>query len=184
MTFEEKTLSSQKIYSGKVINLKIDDVTSKSGVSKREIVEHGGGSVIAAVTEDNNMVLVLQFRKPVGRVMLEAPAGKREKGEQPIDTAIRELKEETGYTAKTMRHLTKIYTTPGYSEEVLDLFLASELEAGETDFDDNESIEVVEYPISELKDKVMKGEIEDSKTQVAILMASEIIGLGDKDYEV
>ena len=98
MTFEEKTLNSQRIYEGKIINLRKDQVTVSNGTSYREIIEHNGGAVLAAVTEDEKMVMVRQFRKPAERMMLEVPAGKIDPGEQPLEAALRELKEETGYT--------------------------------------------------------------------------------------
>ena len=97
MTFEEKTLKTERIYEGKIINLRRDEVTTVSGTSFREIVEHNGGAVIAAVTGQGKMVMVKQYRKPAGRVMLEAPAGKIDPGEDPRDAALREL--EAGETS-------------------------------------------------------------------------------------
>ena len=110
MTFEEKTLDTQRIYEGAIINLRRDKVTVQNGTSYREIVEHNGGAVLAALTPEGKMVMVRQFRKPAERVMLEVPAGKIDAGELPERAAVRELKEETGYTAGTVRHLTSFYT--------------------------------------------------------------------------
>ena len=98
MTFEEKTLKSERIYEGAIINLRRDKVTVQHGTSYREIVEHNGGAVLAAVTDRGRLVMVRQFRKPAERVMLEVPAGKIDPGEKPEEAAVRELKEETGYT--------------------------------------------------------------------------------------
>ena len=102
MTFEEKTLKSERIYEGTIINLRRDKVTVQHGTSYREIVEHNGGAVLAAVTDRGRLVMVRQFRKPAERVMLEVPAGKIDPGEKPEEAAVRELKEETGYTAGTV----------------------------------------------------------------------------------
>ena len=107
MTFEEKTISTERIYEGAILNLRKDRVTVKNGESFREIVEHLGGAVIAAVKDDGRMIMVRQYRKPAQRIMLEVPAGKRDPGEDcPEKTALRELKEETGYTAE---HLSLIH---------------------------------------------------------------------------
>ena len=116
------------------------------------------------------MVMVRQFRKPAERVILEAPAGKIDPGEESLHAAIRELKEETGYTAKNVTLLTRFYPSVGYSEEKLDLYLCTELTAGETCFDENEAIDIEEMEIETLYQMVMAGEIQDAKTIIAILM--------------
>lgn len=175
MIFEEKTLKSELIYEGKILNLRRDTVTVMTGTSSREIIEHNGGAVIGALTDDGNLIMVKQFRKAAEKVLLEVPAGKRDGNEDSIDVAIRELKEETGYTAEEMIHLTTMYPTPGYSEEALGIFLARGLVPGETDFDENEAIDICEYPLAELVDMVMRGEIEDGKTQLTILMVKEYL---------
>jgi len=172
MTFEEKTISSERIYEGKILNLRKDTVEAFGNqISAREIVEHPGGVAIVAITDDNKMVMVKQFRKAAEKVMLEVPAGKHEKGEDTLKTAVRELKEETGYTASEIKLLTKFYASVGYTEEVLYLYLCTGLTSGETEFDEHEAIEIVEYKLDDLYDMVMSGEIEDAKTIVAILMA-------------
>ena len=107
MTFEEKTLKSEKIYEGAIINMRRDKVTVQGGTSYREIIEHNGGAVIAALTEDRKLVMVRQYRKPADKVMLEVPAGKIDPGEKPIEAAVRELKEETGYAASKVEFLTE-----------------------------------------------------------------------------
>jgi ADP-ribose pyrophosphatase len=172
MAFEVKTLSSEIIYEGKILNLRKDTVETANGsVSYREIVEHSGGVAVAAITHDNKMVMVRQFRNPAGRIVLEAPAGKREKDEDPAETAERELKEETGYTASNIKLLTKFFASVGYSEEVIHIYLCTGLTPGETEFDDNESLDIIEYDLDELYQMVLRGEVEDSKTIIAILMA-------------
>ena len=172
MTYEEKTLSTERIYEGKILNLRKDKVSVIGGnTSYREIVEHSGGATMAAVTADGKMLMVKQFRKPAGKVMLEAPAGKLEPGEDPLEAAKRELKEETGYTAANVRKLCAFYSSVGYSEEVLTLYLCTDLTPGETDFDENEAIDNVEVPLDELYRMAVAGEIDDAKTLIAIFMA-------------
>jgi ADP-ribose pyrophosphatase len=181
MTFEEKTIKSDRIYEGKIINLRKDTVTTKNGQSVREIVEHKGGAVIAAVTENGGMLMVRQYRKPSQCVMFEVPAGKIDPGEEPVDTALRELREETGYTARYIEYLTKMWPSVGYSEEILYIYLCADLKKGETDFDENEAIDIEEHDIGELFDMVMNGEIEDGKSQVAILMTKALLDSGRLD---
>ena len=170
MTFEEKTLKSEKIYKGAIINLRRDKVTVQGGTSYREIIEHNGGAVIAALTEDKRLVMVRQYRKPADKVMLEVPAGKIDPGEKPLEAAVRELKEETGYTAEKVEFLTQFYPSVGYSEEVLYLYLCTGLIPGETNFDENEAIDIEEVELDRLFKMAMSGEIDDAKTLIAILM--------------
>jgi ADP-ribose pyrophosphatase len=174
MTFEEKTLKSERIYEGAIINLRRDQVTVEHGTSYREIVEHNGGAVLAAITREGKMVMVRQYRKAAQRVMLEAPAGKIDKGEQAEAAAIRELKEETGYTAGKVTFLTKFFPSVGYSEEVLYLYLCTDLTPGETCFDENEALDIEEMDLDVLHRMVMDGDIEDGKTAVAILMVKSL----------
>ncbi|MBQ9931578.1 MAG: NUDIX hydrolase [Firmicutes bacterium] len=178
MTFEEKTLESQRIYEGAILNLRKDKVTVKGdATSYREIVEHNGGVTLAAITPEGKMVMVRQFRYAAGKVVLETPAGKIEKGEDPLVTAGRELKEETGYTAGKITHLSSFYSSIGYSTEVIHLYFAEDLTPGETDFDDNEAIDIVEIDVAELKRMALAGEIEDGKTLTAILTAAARMGI-------
>ena len=174
MTFEEKTLKSEKIYDGAIINLRRDKVTVQGGISYREIVEHNGGAVMAALTEDKKLIMVRQYRKPAGKVILEVPAGKIDPGEKPMDAAIRELKEETGYTASKVELLTEFYPSVGYSEEKLYLYLCTGLAPGETCFDENEAIDIEEIQLDKLFKMAMCGEIDDAKTLIAILMVKSL----------
>lgn len=175
MTFEEKTLSSEYVYKGKLIKVRREHVTTRAGTSTREIVDHPGGAVIAAVNDDETMVMVRQYRKAVGRVVLEAPAGKIDEGEEPEHAALRELKEETGYSAMNIRRLTRMYPSVGYSNEKLYIYLCTGLVSGKTDPDPGESIDVEEYTIDKLFNMVMDGEIEDAKTQVAVMMTKAVL---------
>lgn len=178
MTFEEKTLESQMIYEGAIINLRRDKVTVEKGTSYREIIEHNGGAVLAAVTDEGKMVMVRQYRKPAERVMLEVPAGKIDPGETPFETACRELKEETGYTPGEVKYLTEFYPSVGYSEEVLYLYICTGLTAGETCPDENEALDVLEMDVEELYGMVMRAEIRDAKTIIAIMMVRDLIREG------
>ena len=178
VTFEEKTIDTERIFEGKIINVRRDRVTVMEGESFREIVEHNGGAVVAAVKPDGKMIMVRQYRKPAERVMLEVPAGKIDQGENPETAALRELKEETGYTARKIRKLTQMYPSVGYSEELLYLFLCTDLIPGETAFDENEAIDIEEYPIEQLASMVMNGEIQDGKSQITILMVKELFASG------
>lgn len=177
MVFEEKTISSEMIYKGRILNLRKDKVHVKDNqTSYREIIEHNGGVALAAVTDEGKLVMVRQYRKAAEKAVLEVPAGKIEIGEDRMLTAKRELKEETGYTAENFLHLTSFYSSIGYSTEVVHLYLATKLTPGETDFDDNEAIDILEYDVSALKSMVLNAEIEDAKTIVAILLIASRMG--------
>ena len=170
MIVEEKTLDSQRIYEGKILNLRKDRVTTRDGESYREIVEHNGGAAVAAITDEGKIVMVRQYRKAFDGAILEVPAGKIEKGDDPFDTIKRELREETGYRAGKITFLTKMLPSVGYTQEVVHIYLAQELTPGDTDLDDNEAIEVIEMDFQLVLDMVMRGEIKDAKTIIAILM--------------
>ena len=171
MIVEEKTLSSEMIYRGAILNLRKDKVTVKEGrTSYREIVEHDGGVIILGVTSEGMIPMIRQYRKPAGQVMFELPAGKLEKGEDPTDAALRELKEETGYTAGNIEYVVAFYPTVGYSEEVLHIFFATDLSAGDADPDENESIDIELYTPDELYEMINRGEMNDGKTMLALLL--------------
>ncbi len=176
MIVEENTISSERIYEGRILNLRKDKVHVKDGkTSYREIVEHNGGVALAAVTRDGKMVMVRQYRKAAEKAVLEVPAGKIEREEDHRITAERELKEETGYSAGRIEYITSFYSSIGYSTEVIYLYYATDLTPGDTDFDDNESIEILEYDLKALKGMVFSGEIEDAKTIAAILLVESIM---------
>ncbi|WP_027399279.1 NUDIX hydrolase [Anaerovorax odorimutans] len=179
MVFEEKTISSERIYEGTIFNVRKDKVTVKDNkTSYREIVEHNGGVAIAAINEEGKLLLVKQFRKAAEKVVLEVPAGKIEKGEESDQgiTALRELKEETGYTAGNIEFMTSFYSSIGYSTEIIYIYFATDLTPGETDFDENEAIETYAYDIDELLNMIKEGKIQDGKTITAILLASLKLG--------
>ncbi len=172
MNFEEKTLSSECVYDGKIMKVCRDDVEIATGKhSFREVVHHSGGVVIAALKDDNTILTVKQFRYPLKQTIIELPAGKLEKDENPDLAAARELEEETGYKAKNWKSLGFIYTSPGYSDEKLYLYLATGLEFVGEHPDDGEVLKAYEYPLDEFIQKVKSGEISDAKTVCAIMRA-------------
>jgi ADP-ribose pyrophosphatase len=176
MVYEEKTMKCERIYEGKILNLRIDTVElPEKKYSKREIVEHPGGVGIVTVTDDNCVILVKQYRKAVNKTLLEIPAGKIEVNEEPRETAIRELKEETGYDAKEFKYLLEFYTSPGYCNEKIYLFLARGLIEGKQELEDGEYCEIVKYSIDDLLKMIDRGEIIDSKTIIGIYAAKNYI---------
>ncbi len=176
MIYEEKTMKSDKIYEGKIVNLRVDTVElPDKKYSKREIVEHPGGVALVPITEEGKLVLVKQYRKAIERFILEVPAGKLEINEEPRLTAIRELKEETGYTAKNIEYQVEFYTSPGFSNEKIYIFLASDLEKGDQELDNGEFIEIEEYDIDQLIRMIDRGEIIDAKTIISINIAKKYI---------
>lgn len=176
MKLEEKTLNKNYIFNGKIINVRVDEALLPNGVTaKREVVEHPGGVCVAAVTDKDEILLVKQFRYPYGEVILEVPAGKRDrKDEDPLECGKRELREETGAVADEFISLGELYPTPGYCGEIIWLFAAKGLTFGETDPDDDEFVEVEKVPFQTAVEMVLNGEIKDAKTQTAILKLNEL----------
>ncbi|MCW3098597.1 MAG: ADP-ribose pyrophosphatase [Chthonomonadaceae bacterium] len=180
MELTETVIGTEPIYSGRVVNLRIDTIRQPDGhVSKREIVAHPGAVCIVPIREDGMVLLVRQFRLAAGQALLEVPAGTREKGEDPEACAYRELEEETGYRAIALRPLYTAYLAPGYSTELMYAYLATGLTLGQTNPDEGEKIELVEIPIAEIEDRVLAGEFADAKTIAALLMASRLYNSND-----
>lgn len=178
--FEEKTIHSNRIYEGKVINLKVDDVSLPNGhTSKRELVEHPGAVAIIAITPDRKIILVEQYRKALERSLIEIPAGKLEPGEAPETTAIRELEEETGYTAEKLIKLQTFATSPGFADEVIHLFVAEGLSKATNGavLDDDEFVEFMEVSIEEAEEMVLDERIYDAKTAFAVLWVKQHLSI-------
>ena len=170
MEFIEKTLYSENVFCGKVVNVFKDDVELVDGKKTfREVVRHSGGVVILAFKNDNTLLFVKQFRYPMKEVLLELPAGKLEYGENPFEAAKRELEEETGYCAKNWIDLGFVYTSPGYSDEKLYLYIAQDLYYTQCNPDDGEFLQAIELQVNDVQKMINNGEICDAKTLCAIL---------------
>ncbi|WP_153122756.1 NUDIX domain-containing protein [Peribacillus tepidiphilus] len=169
--FEEKTISSETIFTGKVISLQVDEVELPDGKkSKRELIKHPGAVAILALTPENKIVMVEQYRKAMERSLVEIPAGKLEKGEEPIVTASRELEEETGYVCEKMEHIISFYTSPGFADELVHLYFAHGLKKKENAAacDEDEFVEVIELTLEEALEFIKEKRIYDAKTAYAV----------------
>jgi ADP-ribose pyrophosphatase len=171
MAFEEKTISSELVFDGAVFKVRRHKVETVAGESIRDIVEHNGGSILVAVTDEGKILMEKQYRKAFECEMLELPAGKKDPGEDNYVTAVRELEEETGYKAGSVKLLLTYIPTCGYSSEQLYIYLCRDLVRGERHLDPTECIDVYEYDADDLVDMIMKNEILDSKTIIGILFA-------------
>ena len=175
MDFFEKTLSTKDIFKGKVFSVHVDDIELPDGSrSFREIVEHSGGVCVAALTEDDELFFVRQFRYPYKKVLLELPAGKLEKGEDPLDAGKRELQEECGVIADEIISMGTVYPTVAYCSEVIHLYAAKNLKKTQQNLDEGEFLSVEKIKISDAADMVMKGEISDSKTVALVLKVAKL----------
>ncbi|WP_025675626.1 NUDIX domain-containing protein [Paenibacillus polymyxa] len=165
---EEKTVSTQPIFEGKVITVQVDTVELPDGsTGKREIVKHPGAVAVLALHE-GKMLVVDQYRQAMGRCEVEIPAGKLEQGEDPMEAAGRELREETGYTAKSLKLLHSFYTSPGFADEIIHLYVAEDLERGEMEPDEDEFLELFEVTLEEAHTLIREGRISDAKTILAV----------------
>ncbi len=173
MSFTEKKIDSEEKYHGVIIRVRLDHVELTDGtVTRREVVEHPGGVAILPVDADGIAYLVRQYRYPAQKEILEAPAGKLEKGEDPFACAVRELSEETGFTAEEYLDCGTYYSSPGYSDERLHLYIARKLKSGTMHPDRGEFLRLEQVPLTELVNRVRRGEIEDAKTAILILRAA------------
>jgi ADP-ribose pyrophosphatase len=165
-----RVISSARVFEGRVFRCRIDFVRYDDGAEHRlDVVEHGGSFTILATPRPGELVLVRQYRHAVGRALWELPAGTAEPGEDPLMGAARELREETGYRAGSLRPLGSLYTTPGFCDETMHFFHAEQLEAGEQALDDDERIEVQTFSHDAAWRLVASGEIADCKTVLALL---------------
>ncbi len=179
MELTEKKISRKVIYEGKIINVYNDTVLLPNGKeTHRELVEHHGGVCVAALTDEGNLLFVRQFRYPYGRVLLELPAGKLEKGEDPLSAGMRELEEECGVVAEKVFPMGTVYPTVAYCTEIIHLFLAQGLSKTRQHLDDGEFLSVEEIPLKEAVKLVMNGEISDSKTVALILKTEKLLAEG------
>lgn len=176
MDFTEKCLQQQYLYRGRILNLRRDQVSLPDGsLAHREVVEHSGGVAVAALTDQQELLLVKQYRYPYGKELLELPAGKLETGEDPALCGRRELLEETGVTAGEFAFLSQLYPTPAYCSEVIHLYLARCLSFGDQRLDQGEFLSVHKIPVEQAVGMVFSGEIKDAKTQIGILKVQYLL---------
>ena len=177
LPMEEKTLSSKLIFDGKVIHLRLDDILLPNGnTSIREYCTHNGAVCVIPITSDGNVICVRQYRYAIGKSIIEIPAGKLDSiDENPDDAVRRELREETGAISSKLSYLGLYYGSPALLNEKIYMYLAEDLSFGECDPDDDEFLEIIQIPLSKLVEMVLRGEIEDGKTQSAVLRAHAII---------
>jgi ADP-ribose pyrophosphatase len=174
----EKTLSSQHIYDGRAVKLRVDTVRKPSGkITTREIVEHSDAVAVVVLDSRDRVILVRQYRKAVGKTLLEIPAGGIDPGEQPISSVRRELQEEIGYLPNKIDKLGGFYSAPGYCTEYLHLYLATYLIPSRLEAEDTDEIEVVRVPLAKIPDLIASGEIADAKSVASLL---RVISLGMK----
>lgn len=172
----EKRIDGEVKYSGIIVKVRLDHAELENGkVVRREVVEHPGGVGILPIDDEGNCYMVRQFRYPFSRQLLEIPAGKLENGEEPLTCAVRELSEETGLEADELVELGACYTSPGFSSEVLHLYLARGLHAGKAHLDEDEFLNVEKHSLEELLEMADRRELPDAKTVIAILKADRLL---------
>jgi ADP-ribose pyrophosphatase len=171
-----KIENSQKVFEGRVVNVTVDTVSEGEVTYQREVVHHNGSAVIVPVFDDGTVALVRQYRHPAVRYLLEVPAGTLAKGERPELGAARELKEELGLVAARLEKLSEFFVSPGFCEEKMWVYLATELSEGEQALEDDEIIDVVRLPIADALEMITSGEIEDAKTIIGLMLAAPRVG--------
>lgn len=172
----EITVSSQLIYQGKIVSLRLDEVLLPDGrKARREVVEHPGAVAVLAVSDEGEAYFVRQYRQAVAEYLLEIPAGKLEPGESPADCAVRELAEEAGVKPKELRQIAVYYSSPGFASEKLFIYLATGLEPAEARQQADEDLQVLKIPFPEAVRMAREGEIADGKTLIALLLTADLL---------
>jgi len=171
-----KIISSQKVFDGRVFNVTVDTVREGELTYQREVVHHGGSAVIVPIFDDGTVALVKQYRHPAVRYLLEAPAGTLSHGERPDAGAARELAEELGLVAGRMEKLSEFFVSPGFCEEKMWVYLATELLQHKQRLEDDEIIEIVRLPIADALEMITSGEIQDAKTIIGLMLAAPRFG--------
>jgi len=168
-----QTIESKRAFSGRLINVRLDTVTTPDGATGvREVVEHPGAVLLIALDDQDNVLLVRQYRHPVGKRLFELPAGTLDEGEDPRTCAERELREETGYRPRSLEELGGFFLSPGYCNEYIHVFLATGLEESPLDTGDEDDLAALRLPLAEALRMVERGEIQDAKSLAALLMLS------------
>lgn len=172
---EEKTLNSKLVFQGTFLKVIRDLVKTRDGFEKNiEYIHHPGAALIIPLKKNGKLIMEKQYRHPLKKIFLEFPAGKIDKGESTLQTAQRELQEETGYTANKWTFLTTIHPVIGYADEKIDIYLAEDLIVGKADLDPGEHVELVELTHEQLMERVRLGEVSDVKTQIAAFWYDKI----------
>ena len=173
---EELTISSERLYEGRILNVRKDTVRMPNGrEATREVVEHSHAVCIVPVDDDGNVLFVRQYRKPTEQAILEVPAGGVEEGELSEDTVLRELQEEVGYTADSLQHLASFWVAPGWATEYMHAYLATGLQPSKLVGDDDENIEVVRIPLEQAVSMIQTGELNDGKSIASLLLALPLL---------
>jgi len=171
-----RIINSEKVFEGRVFNVTVDTIIEGEHTYKREVVHHTGSAVIIPVHDDGTVVLVRQYRHPAVRYLLEAPAGTLADGERPEVGAARELQEELGLTASRLEKLAEFFVSPGFLEEKMWVFLATDFSEGKQNLDDDEFLDLVRLPIAEALEMITSGEIQDAKTIIGLMLAAPRVG--------
>lgn len=173
---KEVFVKSERVFDGALLKVRKDTVALPNGKEAvREWITHPGAAAVVPILDDGRIAMVRQYRYPVDKVTLEVPAGKLDQAEDPEVCVRRELREETGYEAKTIRKVAAILTTPGFSDERIHLYVAEGLAAGKQCPDEDEFIHVVKFTREEIAAMIRSGEIDDAKTMLALLLAGVVV---------
>jgi ADP-ribose pyrophosphatase len=176
-TDPEPTIDSKDIYQGRIVKLRVDTVKLPSGrTTTREIVEHEDAVCVVPIDENNNVLMVRQYRKAARLNLLEVPAGGVEAGESPEETALRELQEEVSVTSGSLRKLSGFWVSPGWATEFMHAYLATDLTPASLPADDDEYISVERVPLDSIPGLIESGEIQDSKSIASLLLAIRLLG--------
>ena len=174
----EKQISSKNVFDGVLLHVYKDDIELPNGnPAVREYIKHQGAVCVVPVTDKMEIVAVKQYRYPIGRVTIEIPAGKLDKGEEPLEAAKRELSEETGVECADIEYMGALYPSVAYTDEIIHIYLAKNLVYGEAHTDEDEFLNVEKIPLTTFVEMVMNGEIQDSKTMAAILKTARLFGV-------
>ncbi|MGH9908847.1 MAG: NUDIX hydrolase [Pyrinomonadaceae bacterium] len=171
-----QVLESNEVFRGRIFSVTVDTVREANKTYPREVVHHPGSAVIIPVFEDGTVALVRQYRHPAVRYLLEAPAGTLMRGERPDEGAARELEEELGFVAGKLEQLSEFFVSPGFLEEKMWLYLATEMTKTKQQLEDDEIVEVVRIPLSQALEMITDGEIEDAKTIIGLMLAAPRVG--------
>lgn len=176
MGLEYRTISREEIFKGKILTLVKDKVLlPNNNEAEREIILHKGAAAIVPVDDEGRIIFVRQYRHPIGEELLEIPAGLLEEGEEPLESAKRELEEETGYKSSKIRFICKMISSAGFCNEIVHIYLATELKKGKQNLDEEEFISLERYTFEEAVEMIFDGRIKDSKTIAGILGAKQLL---------